>query len=84
MILLIVQPKIIRFYRIILTQEISLKGRLQEKYFLKHVAEMSFSNLTRNANSLIAKNQAKIDIEIEFSCVSDVHPENQTKFKLRY
>ena len=33
MILLIIQPKIIRFYDTILTQEIQLKGRLQEKLF---------------------------------------------------
>ena len=31
MILLIIQPKINRFYHTILTQEIQLKGRLQEK-----------------------------------------------------
>ena len=52
--------------------------------FLKYVAEMSYSYLIRNTNSLMAKNQAKIDTEIEHSCVSNVHPENQTKFKLQY
>ena len=44
---------------------------------------MSNSNLIRNANSLMA-NEAKIDTEVEFSSVSDVHPQNQTKFKLGY
>ena len=42
--------------------------------FLKHVAEMSNSNVIRNANSLMAKNEAKIDTEVEFSWVSDVYP----------
>ena len=32
--------------------------------FLKHVAEMSNSNLIRNVNSLMAKTEAKIDTEI--------------------
>ena len=45
---------------------------------------MSNSNLMCNANSLMAKNEAKIDAEVEFSWVSDVHPQNQTKFKLGY
>ena len=45
---------------------------------------MSNSNLIRNANSLMTKNEAKIDTEVEFSWVSDVHPQNQTKFKLGY
>ena len=45
---------------------------------------MSNSNLIRNANSLMAKNEAKIDTKVEFSWVSDVHPQNQTKFKLGY
>ena len=49
---------------------------------LKHVAEMSNSNLIRNANPLIAKNKAKIDNKVELSWVSDIHPQNQTKFKL--
>ena len=34
--------------------------------FLKHVAEMSNSNLIRNANCLMANNEAKIDTEVEF------------------
>ena len=86
MILLIIQSKIIRFYSTMLTQEIQLKGRLQEKLFesLKHVAEISKSNLIRNVNSLMAKNEAKINTKVEFSWVSDVHPQNQTKFKLGY
>ena len=45
---------------------------------------MSNSNLMQNANSLMAKNEAKIDTKIEFSWVSDVHQQNQTKFKLGY
>ena len=52
--------------------------------FLKHVAEMSNSNLIRNANSLMAKNEAKIDTKVEFGWVSDVHPQNKTKFKQGY
>ena len=43
---------------------------------------MSNSNLMQNANSLMAKNEAKIDTKVEFSWVSDVHQQNQTKFKL--
>ena len=43
---------------------------------------MSNSNLIRNANSLMAKNEAKIYTEVEISWVSDVHLQNQTKFKL--
>ena len=43
---------------------------------------MSNSNAIQNANSLMVKNDAKIDTEVEFSWVSDVHPQNQTKFKL--
>ena len=38
---------------------------------------MSNSNSIQNANSLMAKNDAKIDTEVEFSWVSDVHPQNQ-------
>ena len=45
---------------------------------------MSNSNLMQNANSLMAKNKAKIDTKVEFSWVSDVHQQNQTKFKLGY
>ena len=45
---------------------------------------MSNSNLIRNANSLMAKDKAKIDTKVEFSWVSSVHPRNQTKFKLGY
>ena len=32
----------------------------------------------------MAKNEAKIDTEVEFSRVSVVHLQNQTKFKLGY
>ena len=52
--------------------------------FLKHVAEMSNSNFIWNANSLMAKNEAKTDTKVEFIWVSDVHPQNQTKFKLGF
>ena len=52
--------------------------------FLKHVAILSNSNLIRNANSLVAKNEPKIDTEVEFSCVPDVHPKSQAKFNLGY
>ena len=30
------------------------------------------------------KNEDKIDTKVEFSWVSDAHPQNQTKFKLGY
>ena len=52
--------------------------------FLKHVAEMSNSNLICDATFLMTKNGAKIDTEVEFSWMSDFHPQNQTKFKLGY
>ena len=45
---------------------------------------MSNSNLIWNANPLMAKNEAKIDTEVEYSWVSDVYLQNQTKFKLGY
>ena len=45
---------------------------------------MSNSNLIRNSNSLLAKNEAKIDTKVELSWVSDFHPQNQTKCKLGY
>ena len=32
----------------------------------------------------MAKNEAKIDTEVEFNWVPDVHPQNQTKFKRGY
>ena len=32
----------------------------------------------------MAKNEAKIDTEVEFSRVSVVHLQNETKFKLGY
>ena len=44
--------------------------------FYTHVAEMSNSNLIRNANSLMAKDKAKIDTKVEFSWVSSVHPQS--------
>ena len=52
--------------------------------FLKHAAEISNLNLIQNANSLMAKNEVKTDTEVDFSWVSDVHLQNQTKFKLGY
>ena len=47
---------------------------------MKHIAEFSNSNLIQNANCLMAKNEAKI----EFSWVTNTHPQSQTKFKLGY
>ena len=32
----------------------------------------------------MTKNEAKIDTEVEFSWVTNTHPQNQTKFKLGY
>ena len=52
--------------------------------YFKHIAEISNSNLIRNANSLIAKNEVKIDPDVEFSWIGEIHPQNQTKFKLGY
>ena len=52
--------------------------------YFKHIAEISNSNLIRNANSFIAKNEVKIDPDVEFSWISEIHPQNQTKFKLGY
>ena len=48
------------------------------------MAEISNSNLIRNANSLIAKNEIKIDPDVEFSGIGEIYPQNQTKFKLGY
>ena len=48
------------------------------------MAETSNSNLIRNTNSLIAKNKVKIDPDVEFSWIGEIHPQNQTKFKLGY
>ena len=45
---------------------------------------MSNSNLICDATFLMTKNGAKIDTEVEFSWMSDFHPQNQTKFKLGY
>ena len=39
---------------------------------------MSNSNLMQNANSLMTKNEVKIDGEVKFSWVSDVHQQYQT------
>ena len=52
--------------------------------YFKDIAEISNLNLIRNANSLIAKNEAKIDPDVEFSGIGEIHPQNQTKFKLGY
>ena len=35
--------------------------------YFRHIAEISDSNLIRNANSLIAKNKVKIDPKVEFN-----------------
>ena len=40
--------------------------------------------MIQNANFWMAKNETKVDTEVEFSWVSDVYPQNQTKFKLGY
>ena len=45
---------------------------------------MSDSNLIFDATFLMTKNGAKIDTEVEFSWMSDFHPQNQTKSKLGY
>ena len=50
----------------------------------RHIAEISNSNLIRNANSLIAKNEIKIDPEVELNWIGETDPQNQTKFKLGY
>ena len=52
--------------------------------YLKHVAEISNSNSILNANSLMAKGEVKIDSDVEFTWVGEIHPQNQTKFKLGY
>ena len=83
--LLIIQPKIYNFLPHHLDSRNTTESeaaRATVRNFIKHVAEMSNSNLIQNANFLMAKNEAKIDTEIEFSWVSDVHPQKQTKFKL--
>ena len=51
---------------------------------LKHIAEISNSNLIRNANSLMAKGEVKIDPDVKFSWIGEIHPQNHTKFKLGY
>ena len=38
----------------------------------------------RNANSLMAKGEVKIDPDVKFSWVGEIHPQSQTKFKLGY
>ena len=45
---------------------------------------MSDSNLICDATFLMTKNGANIDTEVEFSWMSDFHPQNQTKSKLGY
>ena len=52
--------------------------------YLKHVAEISNSNLIWNTYSLMAKSEVKIGPDVEFSWVGEIHPQNQTKFKLGY
>ena len=52
--------------------------------FVKHMTEMSNLNLIQNANWLMAINEAKIETKVEFSWVSGIHPQNQTKFKFGF
>ena len=52
--------------------------------YLKHIAEISNSNLMWNANSLMAKGEDKIDPDVECSWIGEIQPQNQTKFKLGY
>ena len=40
--------------------------------------------MRRKANSLMAKGEVKIDPDVDFSCTSEIYPQNQTKFKLGY
>ena len=40
--------------------------------------------MIQNANSLMVKNEMKIDPEAEFSWKGEIHLQNQTKFKLGY
>ena len=40
--------------------------------------------MIQNANSLMVKNEMKIDPEAEFSWIGEIHLQNQTKFKLGY
>ena len=51
---------------------------------MRNIAESSNSNLVRNANALMAKNDTKIDTEVKFIWVRSIHQQNQTKFKLGY
>ena len=32
----------------------------------------------------MAKGEVKIDLNVDFSCISEIFPQNQTKFKLAY
>ena len=52
--------------------------------FMRHITEISNSNLIRNANTLMTKSEKKVDTEVEFSWISDSHPQSQTKFKLGF
>ena len=47
--------------------------------YFRHIAEISYSNLIRNANSLIAKNETKLILKLNL-----IYPQNQAKFKLGY
>ena len=64
-------------------EEREAAGEIVSNY-LKHVAEISNSNLIRNKNSLMAKGEVKIDPDVEFSWIGKIYPQNQTVFKLGY
>ena len=64
-------------------EERETAGEIVSNY-LKHVAEISNSNLIRNKNSLMAKGEVKIDPDVEFSWIGKIYPQNQTVFKLGY
>ena len=42
--------------------------------YMKFVAKLSNLNLVRNANSLMANQDVKIDTEVKFVSVSNVNP----------
>ena len=51
---------------------------------MKNIAEASNLNLVENVNSLVSKRDTKIDTEVELNWVNNIHPQNQTRFKLGY
>ena len=46
--------------------------------YLKHITEISNSNLIRNTNSIMAKGEVKLDPNVDFSWIGEIHPQNQT------